>query len=105
MSFLVIENLEESDQLILGRDLVQNFDATIDLNDGFIRIKNPESKYEKKPVYKILLNQGNVPILLDRNVRLKLNKDEEFKRTTDKYNWLKSMSSIILGRSFRTDYV
>ena len=39
MSFLVVENLDESDQLILGRDFVRNIDVTIDLNDGLIRIK------------------------------------------------------------------
>ena len=36
MSFLVVENLDESDQFILGRDFVRNFDVTIDLNDGLI---------------------------------------------------------------------
>ena len=34
MSFLVVENLDESDQFILGRDFVRNFDVMIDLNDG-----------------------------------------------------------------------
>ena len=29
MSFLVVENLDESDQFILGRDFVRNFDVTI----------------------------------------------------------------------------
>ena len=49
MSFLVVENLDKSDQFILGRDFVRNFDVTIDLNDGLIRIKEPERKYEKNP--------------------------------------------------------
>ena len=52
MSFLVVENLDESNQFILGRDFVRNFDVTIDLNDGLIRIKDPERKYEKKTVKK-----------------------------------------------------
>ena len=73
MSFLVVENLEESAQFILGRDFVRKFDVTIDLNDGLIRIKDPERKYEKKPINKILINQANVPIFLDRKVRLKQN--------------------------------
>ena len=30
MSFLVVENLDESDQFILGRDFIRNFDVTID---------------------------------------------------------------------------
>ena len=71
MSFLVVENLDESDQFTLGRDFERNFDVTIDLNDGLIRIKDPEKKYEKKPINKILINQAKVPIFLDRKVRLK----------------------------------
>ena len=58
MSFLVVENLDESDQFILGRDFVRNFDVTINLNDGLIRIKDPERTYEKKPLNKILINHG-----------------------------------------------
>ena len=34
MSFLVVENLDESDQFILGRNFMRNFDITIDLNEG-----------------------------------------------------------------------
>ena len=48
MSSLVVENLDEfpgrreSNQFIIGRDFVRNSDVTIDLNDGLIRIKDPE---------------------------------------------------------------
>ena len=63
MSFLVVENLDESDQFILGRDFVRNFDVTIQLNDELIRIKDPERKYEKKPIKKILINQVKVPFI------------------------------------------
>ena len=42
MSFLVVENLENSDQVILGRDFVRNFVVMIDLNNGLIRFRNPE---------------------------------------------------------------
>ena len=73
MSFLVVESLDESDQFILGKDFVRNFDVTIDLNDGLIRIKDSERKYEKGPINKILINQAKVPIFLDRKVRLKPN--------------------------------
>ena len=73
MSFLVVENLDESDQFILEGDFVRNYDATIDLNVGLIRIKDPERKYEKKLLNKILINQAKVPIFLDRKVRLKPN--------------------------------
>ena len=42
MSFLVVENLDDSDYFILGRDFVRNFDVMIDLNNGLIRIRNPK---------------------------------------------------------------
>ena len=38
MSFLVVENVDDSDQFILGRDFVRNFVVMIDLNNGLIRI-------------------------------------------------------------------
>ena len=112
MSFLVVENLDESDQFILGRDFVRNFDVTIDLNDGLIRIKDPERKYEKKPLNKILINQAKVPIFLDRKVRLKPNQAVVAKFRMRNLNELSndrqeclvpnpySKSSAILGRSF-----
>ena len=77
MSFLIVENLDESDQFILGRAFVRNFDVTIDLNDGLIRIEDPDRKYEKKPLNKILINQAKVQIFLDRKVRLKSNQAVE----------------------------
>ena len=79
MSFLVAENLDESDHIILGRDFVRNFDVTIDLSDGLIRTKDPERKYQKKPLNKILINQAKAPIFLDRKVRLKSNQAVESK--------------------------
>ena len=50
MSFLVAENLDESDQYILGRYFIRNFNITIDLNNAMFRIQNPEKKYVIKPV-------------------------------------------------------
>ena len=44
MSFLVGEKLDYSDQFILGRDFVRNFDVMIDLNNVLIRIRNPDWK-------------------------------------------------------------
>ena len=41
MSFLVVENLDDADQFILGTDFVRNFDALIDLNNCLISIRNP----------------------------------------------------------------
>ena len=49
MSFLVVENLDESDQFILGRDFIGNLDVTIDLNNAMFRIRNPDRKYVIKP--------------------------------------------------------
>ena len=43
--FLVLENLDEFDQFILGRDFVRNFDVTIDLKEGLISNKVPQRKY------------------------------------------------------------
>ena len=112
MSFLVVENLDESDQFILGRDFVRNFDVTIDLNDGLIRIKDQERKYEKKPLNKILINQAKVPIFLDRKVRLKPNQAVVATFRMRSFNELSNdrqvclvpnpnnKSSAILGRSF-----
>ena len=42
MSFLVVENLDDSDQFILGRDFIRNFGVMIDLNNGLIRIRKPD---------------------------------------------------------------
>ena len=48
MSFLVVENLDDSDQFILGRDFVMNFDVIVDLNNGLIRIRSPDRKYDQR---------------------------------------------------------
>ena len=47
MSFLVVENLDESDQFILERDFVRYFDVTIDLNDGLIRPRIPRGSMKR----------------------------------------------------------
>ena len=73
MSFLVVENLNESDQFILGRDFIRNFDVTIDLNNAMFRIRNPERKYVIKPVNLIMTNENKAPVFLSRRVRLKAN--------------------------------
>ena len=71
MSFRVLVNLDESDQFILGRDFVRNYDVIIHLNNGLIRIRNPDRKYVKKPVKRIITDENKVPIFLDRKVKLK----------------------------------
>ena len=70
MSFLVTENLDDSDQFILGRDFVRNFDAMKDLNYGLIKIRNPDRKYVKKPINRTITDENKVPNFLDRKVKL-----------------------------------
>ena len=70
MSFLVVENLDDSDQFILGRDFVRNFDVMIDLHNGLIRIRNPDRKNVKKPTNRIITDENKVPIFLDIKVKL-----------------------------------
>ena len=107
-----MENFDESDQFILGRDFERNFDVTINLVDGLIRFKDPERKYEKKPLNKILINQAKVPIFLDQKVRLKPNQAVVATFRMRNLNELSndrqvclvpnpnSKSSAIVGRSF-----
>ena len=73
MSFLVAENLDESDQFTLGRDFIRNFDVKIDLNNAMFRIRNPDRKYVIKPVNLIMANENKAPVFLSRRVSLKVN--------------------------------
>ena len=66
LSFLVVENLSDSDQFIVGRDFVRNFDVMIDLNNGLIMIRNPDRKYVKRPIDRIITDENKVPFFLDR---------------------------------------
>ena len=62
MSFLVVENLDDADLFILGRDFVRNFDVMINLNNGLIKIRNPDRKYVKKTIKRIITDENKVPI-------------------------------------------
>ena len=62
MSFLVVENLDDSDQFILGRDFVRNFDVMIDLNNWLKTIRNSDRKHVKQPVSRRITDENNVPI-------------------------------------------
>ena len=62
MSFLVVENLDDADRFILSSDFVWNFDVMIDLNNGLIRIRNPDRKYVKTPINRIITDKNKVPI-------------------------------------------
>ena len=112
MSFLVVENLDDADQFILGRDSVRNFDLMIDLNNGLVRIRNRDRKYVKKPINRIITGENKVPIFLDRKVKLQpgkavvaifrmrnLNSLSDSKQVSLVPN-PNSQSSVILGRSF-----
>ena len=66
---MVVENLDDADQFILGRDFVRNFDVMIDLNNGLTSIRNPDRKYVEKPINRIITDENKVPIFLDRKVK------------------------------------
>ena len=70
MNFLVVENLDDSDQFNLGRDFVRNFDVINDLNNGLIRIRNTVRKHIKRPVNRIKTDENKIPVFLDRKVKL-----------------------------------
>ena len=59
-SFLVVENLDDSDKFILGRDFVRNFDVMSALSNGLIRIRNPDWKYVKNPINRIITDVNKV---------------------------------------------
>ena len=112
MSFLVLENLDESDRFNLGRDFIRNFDETIDLNNAMFRIRNPERKYVIKPVNLIMANENKAPVFLSRRVRLEANEAAIVTLRMKNYNELSdnkqvcivpnpnSQSAAFLGRSF-----
>ena len=112
MSFIVVENLDESDQFILGRDFIRNFDVTIDLNNAMFRIRNPDRRYAIKPVILIMANENKAPVFLNRRVRLKANEAaivglrmKNYKELSDNKQVCRvpnpnSQSAAVLGRSF-----
>ena len=62
MNFLVLKNLDDSDQFFLGREFVRKFDVMIDLNNELIRIRNPDRNYVRQPVNRIITDESKVPI-------------------------------------------
>ena len=46
----------------LGQRFCRNFDVMIDLNNGLIRIRNPDRKFAKKPINRIITDENKVPI-------------------------------------------
>ena len=112
MSFLVVENLDESDQFILGRDFIRNFDVTIDLNNAMFRIRNPDRRYAIKPVNLIMANENKAPVFLSRRMRLKANEAAIVSLRMKNYNKISdnkqvcivpnpnSQNAAVLGKSF-----
>ena len=92
MSFLVVENLDESDQFILGRDFIRNFDVAMDLNNAMFRIRNPDRRYAIKPVNLIIANENKAPVFLNRRVRLKANEAVIVSLRMKNYNELSDTS-------------
>ena len=70
MSFLVVENLDDSDQFIVGRDFIRNLDVMIDVNNGLIKFRIPDRKYVKKLINRIITDENKVPIFLERKLKL-----------------------------------
>ena len=70
ISLLVVENLDDTDQFILGPDFVRNFEVFIDLNNGLIRIRNPDRKFVKRPVNSTISDENKIPNFLERKLKL-----------------------------------
>ena len=94
MSFLVVENLEKSDQFILGRDFIRNFDVSSDLNNAMFRIRNPDREYVIKPVNLIMANENKAPVFLSRRVRLKTNEAAVVSLLMKNYNELSDNKQV-----------
>ena len=111
MSFLVVEKLDDSDHFILGCDFVRNIDVMIDLHNKLIRIRNPDRKFVKRQVNRIITDENKIPVFLDRKVNLEprqavvaifslriLNPLSDSKQVCLVPN-PNSQSSVVLGRS------
>ena len=108
----MVENLDDANQFILGRVFVKNFNVMIDLNNGLTRIRNPDRKYVKKPINRIITDENKVSVFLDRKVKLQpgqavvatfrmrnSNSLSDTKQVCSVPN-PNSQSSVILGRIF-----
>ena len=105
MSFLVLENLDESDQFILGRDFIRNFDVTIDLNNAMFRIRNPDRNYVIKPVNLIKANEKKALVFLSRRVRLKANEAAIVSLRMKNYNELSDNKQVCIVPNPNSDAV
>ena len=86
----------------------------IDLNNGLIRIRNPDRKYVRRPINRIITDENKVPIFFDRKVRLQpgqaviditrmrslISLSEQYSKQVCLVPNPNRQSSVILGRSF-----
>ena len=42
---------------------------TIDLNKGLIKIRNPDRKYDRRPINRIITDENKVPIFVDKKFK------------------------------------
>ena len=96
VSFLVVENQDESDYFIIGRYFIKNFDVTIDLNNAIFKIQNPESKYVIKPLNLIMANENKASLFLSRRVRLKANEAAIVRLRLKNYNELSDKKKVYI---------
>ena len=67
ISFLVMEDLNNSDQFILGCD---NCAVMIHFNIGLMMTRNPDRKYVKRPVKWMITDEKKIPILFYRKRKI-----------------------------------
>ena len=112
--FWVVEIPDESDQFILGRDFMRNFDVTTDLNNAMFMIQTPERNYVIYLVNFLMTKENKAPVFFSRRVRLKAKEAAIVSLRMKNYNELSekkqvgivpnpnSQSAAILGRSMNT---
>ena len=88
MSFLVVENLDESDRFVLGRDIIKLFDVTIYLYKAMFR------KYVTKLVKLIMTQKCKAPVFLSRRVRLKADEATIVSLKMKNYNQLSDNKQV-----------
>ena len=89
-----MENLDESDHFILGRDFIKSFDITIYRYNATFRIRHPERKCIIKPVIFMRANGNIAPVFLSRRGRLKANEAAIVSLRMKNYNELSENEQI-----------
>ena len=92
----MVENLDGSDKIYLGKDFIRNFDITIDIKNAMFRIRYPERKYVIKPLNLIMANENKFPLFLNRRVRLKANEAAILGLRMKNYNELSDNKQVCI---------